>query len=611
MKVFSACGLFLLAAAVTAAQQAPLYTVEVVRDVMVPMRDGVRLATDLYLPAQGGTRAAGKFPAMLCRTPYNKSGQGNTAEWYAQRGYAVVTQDVRGRFRSEGQFYPFIQEGPDGYDAIEWVARQEWSNGKVGTYGASYLAWDQYRAAMERPPHLVAMFANVGGANFYQEYAYPGGALNLGWALWILRSAETSPAAQENAEAKSRLTQILEQPEKWLRLPPRERAAVFEPFPVHLRIYEDFLAHSRHDAYWHDPGFHTPAGWERIKDVPILFISGWYDYFGDGVLSNFSALSKTQKMPKKLVMGPWWHAVGSSSCGDGFFGDAAAVAVREMTLAWFDRWLKGRAAGEMPDQPVRYFRMGGGPGGRDAEGRFQHGGTWLTATTWPLESLERTKLYLAEGGKLNRTASAGPALTFVFDPAGPVPTIGGRYGVRSLTPDCFQDQVCRPGILGCNDSSPLAERKDVLMFSTDALTEDLEVTGPVRARLWVSTDAADTDFTAKLIDVYPGGYAAILADGQVRLRYRNGFGKESLVTPGEVAEIEIELGSTSNLFAKGHRIRVDISSSNFPRFESNPNTGEPVNAGTEKKKATNTVYLDAKRPSHVELPVAPLRARSR
>jgi putative CocE/NonD family hydrolase len=597
----------LIAAVVASGQQSAPYSVEVVRNVMVPMRDGVRLATDLYLPATSGARASGRFPTLISRTPYDKAGLRAESEWYAQRGYAVVAQDVRGRSGSEGQFYPFIQEGRDGYDAIEWAAAQDWSNGKVGTFGASYLAWDQYRAAMERPPHLAAMFANVGGADFYQEFGYPGGAPNLGWAIWILKSAETSPQAEANPEAKRVLTRILEDPGNWLRQSPRERASVFEPFPVHRRIYEDFVAHPQFDDYWRDPGLYTPAGWGRIKDVPVLFISGWYDYFGDGVLKNFGALRKSHKTSKELVMGPWWHGIGPSSCGDAFFGDEAAVVVRERTLAWFDRWLKGRPSPSTGNDAVQYFRMGGGAGTRDAKGRRGHGGRWLTAPSWPLPSVHPAKLYLVADGKLARSASAGQPLSFVYDPADPVPTIGGKYGIGSWTPNCFQDQVCRPGILGCQDSKPLSVRPDVLVFQTEPLSEGMEVTGPVRVRLWVSSDAPDTDFNARLMDVAPDGYAAILADGQLRLRYRAGFANERLLKPGEVAAIEIDLGATSNLFAQGHRIRVDISSSNWPRIDPNPNTGAPVNVVEGKRKARNTIYLDPRRPSHIELPVVPAR----
>ena len=607
--------LLLVAIAIAAARpaqtqsaQAPsAASVEVRRDIMVPMRDGVRLAADLYLPTGSGPAAPGRFPTLVSRTPYNRAGLRAEAEFYAQRGYAVVAQDVRGRFGSEGRFYPFVQEGLDGYDTIEWAAAQDWSNGKIGTFGASYLAWDQYRAAMERPPHLAAMFANVGGANFYQEFGYPGGAPNPGWAIWIVKSAETSPAAQKDPEAKRVLTRILENPGDWLRQSPVDRAKVFEPFPVHRRIYEDFLAHTTFDAYWHDPAFLTPAGWSRMKDVPILFISGWYDYFGTGALKNFEALTKAQRTPKRLVMGPWWHAIGSSSCGDGFFGDDAGVAVRELTASWFDMWLKGKPADPKSVQPVRYFRMGGGSAGGDAKARRAHGGEWLTASAWPLPAARPVRLYLGTGGKLVRSAAAGPPLSFVFDPSNPVPTIGGRYGMGSWTPLCFQDQVCRPGVLGCKDSAPLAARSDVLTFATDPLEEAMEVTGSVRVRLWISSDAPDTDFTAKLIDVAADGYAAILADGQVRARYRSGFAKGVTLKPGEVVPVDIDLGPTSNLFAKGHRVRVDISSSNWPQIDPNPNTGAPVNTTDGSRKARNTVYMETRRHSHIELPIVPAR----
>jgi uncharacterized protein len=594
-------------ASLAAAQQAPQYSAEVLRDVMVPMRDGVKLAADVYLPARAGTGAPVRLPTLISRTPYDKSGLRAEAEWYAQHGYAVVAQDVRGRFRSEGTFYPFIQEGPDGYDTIEWAAAQDWSNGKIGTFGASYLAWDQYRAAMERPPHLVAMFANVGGAEFYQEFAYPGGAPNLAWGIWIAKSAETSPPAQTNADAKRVLTSILQNPAEWFRQSPQQRASVFQPFPVHRRIYQDYITHTQYDDYWRDPGFSTPAGWQRIKDVPILFISGWYDYFGNGVLKNFVQLSKLQKTEKQLVMGPWPHGVGGSACGDGFFGNAALTSVRELTLAWFDRWLRDQAPGSL-GETVRYFRMGGGNGAADERGRRTHGGTWLTAAAWPPPSGRALTLYLGGDGRLirDRAADAAPR-TFTYDPADPVPTIGGRYGVGGWTPNCFQNQVCRPGILGCNNSEPLAARSDVLVFATEALPDDLEVTGPVRARLWVSSDAPDTDFTAKLIDVAPDGYAAILADGQFRVRYRDGFSRERPLKAGEIAAVDIDLGATSNLFAKGHRIRVDISSSNWPQVDINPNTGAPVNANQSSRKARNTVYLDGKRASYVELTVVPVK----
>lgn len=582
--------------------QEPLHETKVLHGIRIEMRDGVKLAADVYLPSAGEKR----WPTLIARTPYNRAGLRRGAEWFAQRGFAVVAVDVRGRFESEGPFYPFVNEGPDGYDVIEWAARQGWSNGKVGTYGASYLAWDQYRAAMENPPHLVAMFANVGGADFYQEFGYPGGTLNLGWGMWLLRSAETSVPAQSLPEEKAALSRILEKPGEWLAKHPRERGKVLAPFPTQRRVYDDSLAHATFDSYWRDPAFYVPGTWARMKDVPTLFVSGWYDYFATGLLRNFENLSAKQQSPHRLVMGPWWHAVGPSDCGDGDFGTAAQVDMQTLSLEWFNHWLKGEPLETLAKERVRYFMMGGGSEGRNAKGQREHGGTWKNASTWPPPANLRS-LYLSDEGRLTGNPTKTDSRTYVFDPNHPVPTIGGRFGIGAWTPNCFQNQVCRAGVLGCESEGPLASRPDVLSFSSEPLEEPVEVTGAARATLWVSTDAPDTDFSVKLIDVAPDGYAAIISDGQIRLRYRSGFARESLTPPGEIVEVEIPLYSSSNFFAKGHRIRIDISSSNWPQFESNSNTGEPVNDWTKRQPARNTVYLGPERPSRVLLPVVPVQ----
>lgn len=594
--------LLLLLLSGLAFSQEPIHETKVLQGIRIEMRDGVKLAADVYLPSAREER----WPTLIARTPYNRAGLRRGAEWYAQRGFAVVAVDVRGRFESEGPFYPFVNEGPDGYDVIEWAARQGWSNGKVGTYGASYLAWDQYRAAMENPPHLVAMFANVGGADFYQEFGYPGGTLNLGWGIWLLRSAETSVPAQSLPEEKAALSRILEKPGEWLAKHPRERGKVLDPFPTQRRVYDDSLAHATFDSYWRDPAFYVPGTWARMKDVPTLFVSGWYDYFATGVLRNFENLSAKQQSPHRLVMGPWWHAVGPSDCGDGDFGAAAKVDMQALSLEWFNHWLKEEPLETLAKERVRYFMMGGGSEGRNAKGQREHGGTWKNASTWPPPANLRS-LYLGDGGRLTGEPAKTDSRTYVFDPNHPVPTIGGRFGIGAWTPNCFQNQVCRAGVLGCDNEEPLASRPDVLSFSSEPLEESVEVTGAARATLWVSTDAPDTDFSVKLIDVAPDGYAAIIADGQIRLRYREGFTRESLVSPGEIVEVEIPLYSSSNFFAKGHRIRIDISSSNWPQFESNSNTGGPVNDWTKRQPARNTVYLGPERPSRVLLPVVPVQ----
>lgn len=578
--------------------------------VMVAMRDGVRLATDVYRPARGGQPVEGRFPALLYRTPYNKNGLAKDAAFFARHGYVVLAQDCRGRFASEGNFYAFVNEGLDGYDTIEWAAAQPWSDGNIGTAGASYLAWDQYHAAMYRPPHLAAMFAVVGGANFYQEYAYPGGTPNLGWPVWLLRSAATGPEAGSRPAA---LEALLKNPADWIALHPRKRLEAFLSLPSYARMYQDLLAHPEFDEAWRQRGFYVAGYYRDMKDVPALLVSGWYDYFAEGVLENFAALARLHKSPTKLIMGPWPHGVGAAECGDVSFGAEAAVDQRALMLDWFDHWLKGRPFALIGPEPVRIFRMGGGPGTRNSAGRLAHGGTWRTARGWPPQGTRPVKYYLRRDGSLDtRPGAAVEARTFVFDPDNPVPTIGGRYGIPG-TPPCAQNQVCSPTILGCKDAAPLESRPDVLSYMTAPLSEPLEVTGKIQAVLWVSSNAPDTDFTAKLTDVYPDGYALILADGQIRARYRNGFEKAALLKPGQIYRLRIELGSTSNLFARGHRIRLDISSSNYPKFEPNPNTGEPINSWTRRVTARNTIYQGGTRASYLELPAftpAPQQAQA-
>jgi len=566
--------LFLLAAS-SLFGQAPLR-----EDATVPMRDGVRLAATIYRPS-----APGRYPVLVVRTPYNRAGAKGAATALAEQGFAVVAQDVRGRFESPGDFYAFLNEGPDGYDTIEWAAAQRWSNGKVGTFGASYLAWDQFYAAQYKPPHLASMYMIVGGSNFYQDFAFPGGTPNLGWSVWLARSAQTSPLANEKKEAAEKFQIATRDLTTWAATHPQERSKSFESFPPHLKMFTDYYSHPNFDSYWKHRGFYYESLYKEIKDVPSLFLSGWYDYFGEGTLKNFTAVHKTQKTEKKLIMGPWPHGTGRAVCGDVAFGDAATANEVAMMADWFRHTLYGERLKLIRNETVSVFRMGGGSGERTSD-KFQHGGKWLTYSTWPAPAKNKV-LYLGAGGKLVDSVPAAATITYVFDPDNPVPTLGGRYGIPG-TPDCAQDQ------------RPLKDRSDIVRFETAPLDADLDVTGMVRARLTVSTDAKDTDFTAKLIDVYPSGYELILADSQIRLRFRKGFEKPAPYTPGSKTEVAIDLGSISNLFVKGHKLRLDVSSSNYPKFEPNPGTGEDAGTYTKRVKATNSVYLGS---SRLELPV--------
>jgi putative CocE/NonD family hydrolase len=364
------------------------------------------------------------------------------------------------------------------------------------------------------------MFAGVGGANFYQEFGHPGGATNLGWPLWLARSAQTSPQAAGHAAEAEALAQMLKEPSAWLGMHPKEREKVFEKFPAHLEMYRDFYGHPTFDHYWQQRGFDIRGHHGEMKDVPTLFVSGWYDYFSAGVLENFAALSEIQQSGKKLIMGPWWHATGGDTCGDASFAQASQMDETAIMLGWFDHWLKQEPMEDVPSSAVSFDRMGGGEGGRDADGLLRHGGEWLSASSWPPEDVAPARWYLRSGGQLaqQKPGQQQPD-SYVFDPDHPVPTIGGRFAMGPWSPRCVQDQVCKLDYLGCEDAKPLAERSDVLVYQTEPLDAEIEVTGPISATLWVSSDRVDTDFTAKLIDVHPDGYAMILAEGQIRARY--------------------------------------------------------------------------------------------
>jgi len=538
----------------------PEFEVRILADQMVGLRDRVKLATDIYLPVKDAPS-----PVLLYRTPYNKDGQRNAGNWFAARGYAVVAQDVRGRFKSQGDFYPFVNEGKDGYDTIEWAAGQHWSNGKVGTIGASYLAWDQYHAAMYKPPHLVAMYADVGGNNFYDEFGYPGGAPNLGWTVWMLGSAMSSGITPVDE-----LRAVQKDINAWFAQPPSERVKIFERFPAHKKLFEDFYSHPRFDDYWKQKGFFTQGGWKQVKDVPIFFVSGWYDYFVEGLIENFTGLARIQKTPKRMWLGPWPHSVGRAECGQANFGSSAAFDMREVALDWFDFWMRSDPLEVLGQDRVRYFRMGGGSAERDASGRVAHGGSWQNSTFWPPRGLKWWKYYLqGEGGLSAYRPEAKAPSTYEYDPKNPAPSIGGRYTMVPTIAACAQDQ------------SKLRGRPDVLTFETEPLPEAVGVTGRVTAKLWVSSTAASADFTAKITDVYPDGFALILGDGIRRVA----------IESGKSTRIEVDLGTISNLFAKGHRIRLDVSSSNYPRAEPNANAG------------SQSIFHDPLRPSLVELPI--------
>jgi uncharacterized protein len=599
-------------------------------DVMVAMRDGVRLAADIYRPASNGVPLPGPFSALLERTPYNKRRLDltATAKFFARHGYVVVLQDVRGRFASEGEWYAFGDEGPDGEDTVRWLHTLPGCDGQVGTIGLSYSASDQTALACLNPPGLAAMFVAEGMSNYHTSAMRQGGAAELRFLIYAFEMARTSKEAATDRPLSLLLQRERANLREWLsRLPIRPGSSPLRHLPSYERWITDVISHGDYDDYWKRPGYTAEEYWDDHADVPVYLLGGWYDSYCRSTTDMYVELTRRKRGPIRLIMGPWVHGVATmaqSWSGDVDFGqDAPLDDYNGFRLRWFDRHLKGLDTGIDEDPPVRIFVMGGGSGRRNTDGRMEHGGRWRTEQEWPLARTRFTPYYLHGDGTLapeppaagsggSAPNSDDGATTYAYDPRDPVPTIGGNISVGyELLPNGAFDQRGSSAAFGATDSLPLAARADVLVFQTPPLDAAVEVTGPIEVRLWASSSCVDTDFTAKLLDVYPpnpdypDGYAMNLGDSIIRGRYRNDRTRAELLTPGEVVELTITLYPTSNLFARGHRIRLDISSSNFPRFDVNPNTGEPLGRHRRTLVAHNTVYHDAAHPSHVLLPVIP------
>ncbi len=599
-------------------------------NVMVPMRDGVRLATDIYFPAIGGRQAEGKFPVVLERTPYDNSVPKavTNARFFARRGYVCVIQDVRGRFESEGEWYPFAKEAHDGYDTVEWLAAQPWSDGKVGTMGDSYAGSDQAALATLNPPHLSTMIVAVGASNYYDSSMRQNGALEQRFLIYAFRmAAARSREAEQDPALEAALTETYtnQMPEIVNQFPLVEGATILRRAPMYERWAIDLQTHGDYDDYWKQRGYAPSEYYDEHADVPTLYLGGWYDSYPRNTCASYMALSRTKKSPQRLLMGPWTHgAYEVTYSGDLDFGTDAHIKYLDLKLAWFDQYLKGMRTEVADWSPVRIFTMGTGDGRRTTrgapgldsgypEGHISHGGYWRSEPDWPFPGTLNSPHYLHADGSLSRQKpgdeASGPS-TYTFDPKNPVPTIGGGISAAEpiMRPGGF-DQRGNPKFFGCKDTLPLNSRSDVLSFQTPELETEVEVTGPVEMHLWASSSAVDTDFTAKLVDVhppsadYPDGLAVNVTDSIIRARYRNGWEKSELMTPGEPYEFVFQLYPTSNIFRRGHRIRLDISSSNWPRFDVNPNTGGPLGLERSYQTARQTIFHDAEHASHIVLPI--------
>lgn len=600
------------------------------RDIMVPMRDGIRLATDVYLPSD----AEGPFPVILERTPYGKNERSRSeieigmrqpmtrsevAARFVRHGFAVVYQDCRGRYGSEGEFVKYVAEGEDGHDTMTWLVAQPWCNGRIGTMGLSYAAHTQMALACLNPPGLAAMVVDSGGfASAFRCGIRQGGAFELKQATWAYNNAKESREARENPALRAALE--AEDLVAWFDAMPWRRGVS----PVRwIPEYEDYLLaqwrSGTFDEGWRKVGLYAEGSYPTFPNIPIAFMSSWYDAYVSSTLDNYLGLSGPGRVPPSLIMGAGLHGNRNETfAGDASFGPAAAFGGNvdrgwcDFRIRWFDRWLRDRPNGIDDEPRVRLFLMGGGTGARTQDGRIDHGGRWIEAADWPLPGTRIEAFNLHPDGLLSPQAppAGGAPFVYDFDPADPVPTIGGALtsGQPVFEGGAF-DQRESPRFHGCRrPGMPLAARRDVLAFETPPLAEDVAVVGPITVELWVSSDAPDTDFTAKFIDVhppspdYPTGNALLLTDGILRCRYRNSFEKPEPIRPGEIFRIRIECFATANLFRKGHRIRVDVSSSNFPKFDVNPNTGAPEGEGRIRQVARNTVYCDAAHPSRILLP---------
>jgi hypothetical protein len=545
------------------------------------MRDGVNLSADIYRPD-----AKGRFPVLLTRSPYMtvegfQKRSAEQARFYAKNGYVFVTQDCRGKNDSEGTFHPFFDDPTDGFDTLSWCAKQDWSNGELGTIGASYQAWNQWATATLNPPNLRAMVCRVALPDPVLNVPFQNGTLVLWMAEWMAMvdgRKNTEPSIYDSAKL-------------YEHLPLRSMDEEFGR--KNSSIWQSWIDHPSADDYWKRSFYQDK--FNQI-DVPVLHISGWYDDDLIGTHTNYTnmkqfAMSERARNNQKLIIGPWPHHVNvTRQLGPIDFGESALIDLRKIELAWFDHWLKGIENGIMQEPKVDIFTM--------------RKNVWRKSESWPLEGTESVKYFLSSSGKANTSTGDGqlstvmpakeePYDSYNYDPADPCPNIYDSSEAPAEAP---------------LDQRPIERRDDVLVYSTPTLSNELDVTGPVTVKLFASTSGSDTDFWAQLTDVFPNGYSMHLTEGIIRGRYRNSLEKQELLEPGVVYEFSIDLWVTSNMFQRGHRIRLDVSSSSFPKYDRNPNTGNQFGTDTSMKVAEQKIYHNNRYPSHICLPVVKERA---
>ena len=554
--------------------------VKIENNAAAKMRDGVTLRADIYRP-----RAEGKFPVILERTPYDKRAGVGFGLKAAAQGYVYIVQDVRGRNASEGDWYPFKYETQDGYDSVEWAAALPYSNGKVGLFGGSYVGATQMLAAVATPPHLAGIMPFITASNYHEHWAYQGGAFEQ-----MLAQAWSSALSINTLERRIGASA---NPAHWDMMHPVADYPLIDPGTAKglADYYFDWIAHPAYDQYWKQ--WSIEEQFDRIR-VPALHIAAWYDVFQDGSLRNYQGIkqqggSESARKGQRLIVIPGGHAGATPKIGDLDFGKSSVLDMWALGLRWYDYILKGMDNGMGSEKPVRIFVMGKN--------------VWRDEDDWPLARAKTTRYYLHSGGKANSAAGDGtlaiappanePPDRYVYDPDNPVPTVGGPI---------LGDPRYPPGPL---DQRKVEARPDVLVYTTPAFEKDTEVTGPVSLELHVSSSAVDTDFTGKLVDVAPDGSAHNLTDGILRARYRVSMERPELMKPGTIYKLTVNLWATANVFLAGHKMRLEVASSNFPRFNRNPNTGGSPEKPEKYVKATNVIHHDREHASALVIPVVP------
>jgi hypothetical protein len=583
--------IFVLAVAVLVAPAfaQPNADIVIEHNVAMKTRDGVILKADVYRPAGDGS-----FPLLLQRTPYNKDSSADFARKAVARGFMVVIQDVRGRYTSEGEWYTFKHEIDDGYDTVEWAAALPHANGKVGLFGGSYVGATVMLAAISHPPHLAGICPVVTASNYHENWTYQGGAFEQwfdeSWTAGLAQdTANRLIHDNTNALVGDRVLPLNDFPVFNLKPMTGGSQWTHELAPYFL----DWLAHPTYDSYWKQ--WSIEENYPNVQ-VPGLTIAAWYDLFQGGSLRNYLGLrahagNQAARDGQHLIIAIGGHSGWTRKVGDVDFGPGAAFDEIGTTLDWFDYLFMGKQNQFAGGNPVKIFVMGRNE--------------WRDEAAWPLARATQTRYYLQSGGKANSSSGDGSLSkttpgkegtdTFVYDPANPVPTVGG--------PLCCDSEHLAPGP---RDQKAVEARSDVLVYTTPPLDQDVEVTGPVTLDLYAKSSAVDTDFTGKLVDVWPNGFAQNLTEGILRASFRaSTTGEPAPITPGKVYEYRIDLWSTSNVFLKGHRIRLEVSSSNFPRFDRNLNTGRSGARDAHFVKATNAILLGGAHSSALILPVVP------